>query len=191
MLVLALGLWMFILGTPGLDALRKSDLADPAQQETAFRDYPAPAVWLGIGIAGFNREVRLRVVHLIEDSQRPFRIAQTWNLYRNGPSRVRHMEIRVGGELKYRTQSSEHTWLGPQIGSRRIRPMVESTCLGRRSKNWRGLSRWVVDCALRDFPQATEVSILCQQSPFPGTKADKLSHMIVATAPDWTPRMPK
>ena len=190
-LVFLFGAWMLILGTPGLDFLRASDLEDPEERAAAFRDFPDPLVWLGIGIVAFNREVRLPVVARIEGTQRPFRIAQTWNLYRNGPGKVRHMEVWIDGELRYRSQSEDHTWREGKLRSRRIRPMVESTCVGRRSRNWKGLTRWVVSMAREDFPDVKKVAIHCKQAPFPGTEGEDLSHRIEAEAPKWTPRMPR
>lgn len=190
-LVLLCGAWMVLLGTPGLDFLRSTDLQDPEERAQAFRDYPDPVVWLGIGAVAFNREVRLPVVKRIEGSQRFFRIAQTWNLYRNGPGKVRHMEVWIDGGLQYRSQSDEHAWRQGKLRSRRIRPIVESTCVGRRSRNWKGLTRWVVTMAQEDFPDASVVEIRCKQARFPGTEGENLSHRIEARAPKWKPRMPK
>ena len=190
-LVLAVGLWMVLLGTPGLDTLRRSELESQEDRAAAFEQLPDPLVWLGIGITSFNREVRLPVVDKLEFTQRFFRIAQTWSLYRNGPPEVRHLEIHIDGELVHRSQSTEHTWRTAQLRNRRIRPMVEATCMSRRSKNWKGLGRWVAAEARRDFPDAKSVSLRCLDMRFPGTGQERLSHQILAKTPDWTPRMPK
>ncbi|GEM_PF-1254837 len=190
-LVLAVGLWMLLLGTPGLDFLRSNDLQDPDERAQAMRDYPDALVWAGIAVVAFNRDVRMPLVRKVEASQRPFRLAQTWNLYRNGPPKVRHMEIWIDGERAFRSQSDALRWLGPQLGSRRIRPMIEASCIRRHSKNWRGLMRWVAGRAVDAFPEAQEVEIRCKQAPFPGDADETLAHRIVAKAPDWKPRLPK
>ncbi len=93
--------------------------------------------------------------------------------------------------MVYRTQHPELNWREDKLRSRRIRPMVESTCMGRRSKNWRGLARWISTMAREDFPETRRVELRCKAGPFPGTKGEQLSHFVEVEAPHWKPRMPK
>jgi len=166
--VLLVGSWLFLLGTPGLDFLDSKDQ----------------------GVIGrFNRAVRVPLIRPLEPIQKPFRIAQNWSLYRDGPARVRRLEVWVAGELRYRSLDSEYDWLAPQLRSRRLRPVVESSCryTSGKARNWRGLTRYVAERALERWPEATQVQLTCTVSPFPGEDA-RPTHRMEASAPDWTPR---
>ena len=174
-----------LLGTPGLDFIPKGDLLREEDRAEA-RSLYGPAAEIAIAAATVNREWRLPLVQRVEGIQRPFRIAQNWSLYRDGPHRVRRLEIWIDEELVHRSADSEHDWLTPQLRSRRVRPMVETTVMfpGARAKNWEGLSRFIVERATSEFPDAQRVELICSSDPFPG-RARTAHHRIVALAPNW------
>ena len=171
-------------GCPGLDYLGKKDFVSEKSQNEPREQMPELGVQAAIAIGAFNRRVRLPLVEKTEWVQKPFRVAQTWNLYRDGPGRVNRLEILVDGELVHRTADSDHNWLTPQLRSRRIRPMVESTARKRNSKNWRGLSRYIAEQAREDFPEAESIEIRAKQVRFTGGE-ERVRHRIVMAAPDW------
>jgi hypothetical protein len=173
-------------GCPGLDYLGPRDFVSEKSQRELREQMPEIGARLAIAFGTFNRKVRLPIVKKTDWVQKPFRLAQTWNLYRDGPGRRNYLEIRVDDVLVHRTSDSEFDWLTPQLRSRRIRPMVESTARSKNSKNWKGLTRFVVTQALQDFPEAQKIVLQSVQMPFLNTKR-KARHAIVATAPEWTP----
>jgi hypothetical protein len=182
--VLLLQLVLVLLGAPGLDmvprALDAGDLRDLRSRGGEALAGAAEAV------VAANRDLRLPLTDALQPLQRPFRVAQEWFLYRDGPSRVRRLEVRVDGELVHRSVDAEHAWLAPQLRSRRLRPVVESTCGDADAPNWRGLARFVTDRARAAWPAAREVRLDCTAAPFPGDDATR-HHGYVAAAPDWEP----
>ena len=180
---------MGILATPGLDFIPANALGSERARALVEERGGATGLQVARWIDGFNRRARLPLVHLLEPIQKPFRIAQTWNLYRDGPRRVRRMEIQVDGDPVYRTGDPVLRWLGPQLASRKIRPVLETTTRSRRSRNWKGLSRFIVERARQDNPQAERVDLLFLVGEFPGVRMEE-SHRIVAQAPLWLVRMP-
>ena len=175
---------MALHGCPGLDYLGKKDFVSEKSQNELRKQMPEIGVRAAIAIGAINRRIRLPLVEKTEWVQKPFRVAQTWNLYRDGPGRVNRMEILIDGQLVHRTADSEFNWLTPQLRSRRIRPMVESTARKKTSKNWRGLSRFVGERAQEDFPEATSVEIRATQVSFRGGR-ERVRHRILMAAPDW------
>ena len=171
-------------GCPGLDYLGKGDFVSERSQNELREQMPEIGVQTAIAIGAFNRRVRLPLVEKTDWIQKPFRVAQTWNLYRDGPGRVNRLEILVDGEVVHRTADGERDWLTPQLRSRRIRPMVESTARKKTSKNWRGLSRFISDRAREDFPGVQSVEIRATQKPFRGGQ-ERVRHRILMSAPDW------
>ncbi len=180
---------MGILATPGLDFIPSNALKSQRDRDRVEERVGAAGMRVAEGVYGFNRRIRMPLVRLLEPIQKPFRIAQTWNLYRDGPRRVRRMEIQVDGVPVYRTGDPVLQWLGPQLGSRKIRPVLETTTRSRRSRNWKGISRYIVEKAREDYPQAEEVALLFLVGDFPGTRMEE-SHRIVAQEPLWLVRMP-
>jgi hypothetical protein len=180
---------MGILATPGLDFIPSNALASERARDLVVERGGAAGLQMAQWIEGFNRRARMPLVHLLEPIQKPFRIAQTWNLYRDGPGRVRRMEIQVDGVPVFRTGDAALQWLGPQLASRKIRPVLETTTRSRRSRNWKGISRFVVERARADHPQAKKVELLFLVGDFPGVRMEE-SHRIVAQAPLWLVRMP-
>ena len=175
-------------GCPGLDYLGERDFVSQQSRDRLRRQMPEIGVQASIAVGAFNRRVRLPIVHKTAWVQKPFRVAQTWNLYRDGPGRVNRLEIWVDGALVHRTADSEHDWLEPQLRSRRIRPMVESTARRKNSKNWKGLSRFIADRAVRDFPGAEVIEIRSRQSRYTGG-TESTKHRIVMQGPSWEPVM--
>lgn len=181
----------WILGTPGLDFIPASQLRTPRQRQELLDRVPAPVAKLVLAIVDLNRATRVPLVELFTPIQRPFRIAQEWHLYRDGPGRLQRLEIYVDDQLVSRSVDETHDWLSPQLRSRRVRPMVESTVQQRNAQNWRGLSRYIVACARRDFPAASRVELRSTVSEFPRPDAPTpevtTHHRIIAAAPDWQP----
>jgi hypothetical protein len=177
---------MALHGCPGLDYLGPRDFVSEKSQQELRRQMPELGAQAAIAIATFNRKARLPIVRKTEWVQKPFRLAQTWNLYRDGPGRRNYLEIRIDDVLVHRTADSEFNWLTPQLRSRRIRPMVESTARTKNSKNWKGLTRFIVNRALHEFPEAKKVVVQSVQRPFRKGESQN-RHAIVATAPEWKP----
>ncbi len=162
--VLGVGLALLLLGFPGLDFLK-------ADRPGALGDLNRARIWL---------------VAPLEPLQRPARIAQSWGLYRDGASRVRRLEIRVDGVLRHRSLDPEADWLALELRSRRLRPVMESSCQwsNSRAHNWRGLTRFVAARALEDWPEAREVTLTCTSARFPGQQ-ERPTHQLSAHAPAW------
>lgn len=177
---------VWILATPGLDFLGINDYRTPASQAALIEDIGRVPAEIAFGLASFNRNVRRPLADMLAPLQRPFRISQEWSLYRDGPPQYRLFEVWVDGELYFRTADPNHAWLAPQLRNRRIRAMVESTAQKKDSPNWRGLSRYIVNAARRDFPDASLVEMKAMVGAFPGTSV-QLSHTITAKAPQWRP----
>ncbi len=175
---------LILLGTPGLDFLG-ADALSSARDQAALRDRVGrPLAAVAIGVTTFNREVRLPIERWVTPIQRPFRVAQEWALYRDGPSRVRRLEVWVGTTLAHRSADPAHPWLAGPLRNRRIRPVVESTCLSAGAMNWRGLARFIVTRAREDYPEAGKVELICTSAAFPGTDAS-VHHRYIAEAPVW------
>lgn len=187
LLVLYLHFLLLLLGTPALDFQRPSDF-DSTEEIDAVRDQVGePWTSLLLWTVAFNRDVRGPVYELFADVQRPFRIRQSWHLYRDGPKRVRRLEIRVDGTLVHRSSDDAYAWREQQLRNRRLRPVAEAVAGKTGSPNWRGLVRWIVQEARLDFPEAQEVTVTATEARFPGTDAT-VDHSYVARAPDWVPR---
>lgn len=177
-----------ILGTPGLDFLKAGDFKSDAQKAELRDQIGSPWADLAIVIAEINRELRVPLANKLEPLQKPARISQSWALYRDGPGKLRRMEVWVDGELKHRSADPEYDWLSPQLRNRRVRPMVESTTMKKQSPNWEGLARFISDRARQDFPGAQRVELRALSGPFPGRKLSQ-DHIIVVAAPSWKPEL--
>jgi hypothetical protein len=162
--VLAVMALLFLVGTPGLDHLgSRLSIKERAR---------------------LNKTIRAPVKKHLGGFQPLFRVRQSWNLYRDGPRKVYRLEIRVDGEPVYRSEDPVLTWLQPQLRNRRLRPVVESTTKKNKSGNWRGLSRYVVQQARAEWPEATKVELVALKRRRSATRL-KSSHRITSTAPDW------
>jgi hypothetical protein len=174
-------------GTPGLDYMKRRELESEKDRKKLRAELGAPAE-IGIALADFNRAVRLPVLDRVGPIQRVFRVRQSWHLYRDGPSRVRRMEIWADETLLHRSADSSLTWRDAQLRNRRLRPMVETSAREKEGGNWRGLTRWVVEEVLEDRPETLKVELRATWSTFPGDKPT-WHHSFVAEAPDWNPRL--
>jgi len=188
-MVLVTAVVMAVLATPGLDYLPPNTLRTPASRVRAEEQMGPVGMHAGWAVAVFNRRCRLPLVKVLEPLQKPFRIAQSWNLYRDGPRRMRELEIQVDGKPVYRMGSSNLNWLAGPLSNRKIRPVVESTARSPESRNWRGLARFVVERARLDYPEATFVALVFEVADFPGEEFEA-SHRIVAESPEWKARLP-
>ena len=181
--------FMFTMGTPGFDFMG-DDYNDPASKAAIREEYP---IWGRVVIALYrlNREVRWPIMRAIRPLERPLRVTQDWNLFRDGPSRVRRLEIYVDGELRHRSADPGRAWLSPQLRNRHIRPLCEAAARKPDAPDWPGLVRLVAEHAQADFPGAREVVVLATSSRFPGVDPE-VRHGWRAVAPDWTPeRIPE
>lgn len=180
--VLALLFALTCLGTPGFDLIPRGHLA-PGTPERA----KATERWPGrfeIAASDVNRVVREPVVRVLTPLQRPLRLAQAWHLYGDGPNRVRHMEIRVDGELVFRTRDPEHAWMRRVLVSRKVRPVVDAHCNGK-SANSAGLASYLVRRAREDFAGMERFELTCFRRPWPGTAEPKPMRAMSASAPGW------
>jgi hypothetical protein len=177
----------FAQGTPGFDFMKTSDFNSDEERAQLIEDVGPIAGNIGIALYALNREVRRPVTDKLHLLERPFRLSQDWNLYRDGPSRVRRLEILVDGDLKYRSGDPKHDWLEPHLHNRRIRPIIENMSRTDDVKNWRGVTRYVTRRAREDFPDCDRIEIRALQGRFPGEKMWK-HHAWVAGDPGWAPR---
>ncbi|MES2639889.1 MAG: hypothetical protein V4850_10420 [Myxococcota bacterium] len=182
--ILALWVLLVLLGTPGLDFLNAKTLRSADDQAAWRHRVPEPWATAGVLVASFNRELRLPVVTALAPIQRPFRVSQEWFLYRDGPSKVRRLEVRLDGELVHRSADAAYPWLADVLRNRRIRPVVESTCGADAGPNWHGLGRLVVERGRAERPGLREIELVCTVAPFPGTDAT-VQRRYVAAAPAW------
>ena len=183
-LVLVAWAALILLGTPGLDFMGADVLKSTRDEDSLRARLGEPFASVAIGVATFNRQVRLPLERWITPIQRPFRVAQEWALYRDGPARVRRLEVWVDSTRVHRSADPTYPWLAGPLRNRRLRPVVESTCMSTGSVNWRGLARFIVTRAREDYPDAARVELLCTDAPFPGTGAS-VHHRYTATAPAW------
>ena len=100
------------------------------------------------------------------------------------------MAIWVDDEMVYLTNDPQKNWHAPQLRFRRVRPMVESTVRKEKARNRWGLSRYVVEAARADFPEASQVRLEAIWARFPNGKPT-VHHTISAQAPEWELEMPK
>ncbi len=185
--IVAVGLLILLLGTPGLDFL-DSSLQRPEKRQKVMKN--AGPFWggLGLGIYDLSRKVRNPLLDFFGPLQRPFRVSQNWSLYRDGPGKLMRLEIRIDDRIIYRSVDNEYDWNEAVFRNRRLRPVVESTVMSTDSQNWRGLTRWVVQAARADFPETQRVDLIALHGPFPGDNL-KEHHRIIAESPSWTARI--
>jgi len=177
--------FMGIMGTPGMDYMNSGHYDEPEEKADLLEAHPLTGYPV-IALYAVNREVRRPMMEYIKYLERPFRLAQDWNLYRDGPSRVRRLNIYVDGDLKHRSADNEHGWLDPQLRNRHIRPALENAARKSSIPNWPGIMRYLSDRAQEDFPGCTELRVESTWSRFPGTDPS-FKHGYVASAPDWEP----
>jgi len=175
---------MGVLATPGLDYMPRNALRTAKNRALLEERIGAVPARIGFGLVTFNRKLRLPLVELLGPLQKPFRIAQSWNLYRDGPKRMRKMEIQIDDQAVFRLGDPELDWLRGPLSNRKMRPVMESTARSTESRNWRGFARFVIDRAREDYPQAQSVALIFKVGDFPGEQLEE-THRVVATAPGW------
>ena len=178
----------FVLATPGLDGAPPGFMRSEQSIARVSRDTPAFALPLLKFLGTVNAELRRPVVKFLTPLQRPLRLEQTWRLYGDGPELVRKMEIHIDDEVVYRSGDSDLDWEESVWRQRRLRPVpatLADHCRKRKQPlNREGLSRLVMERALRDYPEAQRVEIRILSGRFPGMDLMP-SHGVVRAAPDW------
>ena len=184
--VLALGVTLFFLcaGTPGMRGLNPKGYSSKAYRKKIERKAGELAPFF-FGALWVNHFVRIPVSKRFVKLQSVFRISQSWGVYGGGPSPVRHLIIEIDGQPVYRTNDGELTWLSRELGHRKIRPMPETMTQKLRAFNWTGFSRFVLERAHKDFPDAQEVRILAQWQKRQDGDEPWIHHGRQARAPDW------
>ncbi|TNE83944.1 MAG: hypothetical protein EP330_31360 [Deltaproteobacteria bacterium] len=176
--------WMVILGFPGLDRLHPRDY-EGAKREKLLQQ--------GIGgqlevlVGDIDRLVRRPLADRLEWTQRVPRVSHSWHLYRDGPSKVRRLEVWVDDELWFRSQDKEHDWRRAQLTMRKFRPMVSTTASDPKAKNWRGAVRWIAREAHKDKPELTEVRVVGTAAPFPDGEPSTVKRTYIARPPAFEP----
>ena len=184
MLALLMGVFFLCSGTPGLKGLTTNKNYSERYKRKVERRAGAAAPFF-FGAIWVNHNVRMPISKRFVKLQSLFRISQSWGLYGGGPNPVRHLVIEIDGQRMYRTNDSELTWLSRALDHRKIRPMPETMSMKLRAFNWTGFSRFVLEQAHKDFPDAQEVTILSEwQKRDPGAEP-WIHHGRRAQAPDW------
>ncbi len=181
--MMAVGL-VFLLGTPGLDYLKASAYRSNTQRREAIQELGPVGGQLAILAAEVNLHLRRPLTRKLGGIQRVFRARQSWHLYRNGPGRVRRVEVRVDGERVYLTGHATADWREAELRMRRMRPIMETTAKDPKAKNTAGMVRWIVTAAREDYPEAERVEVRAWWGRFPG-KTLHLHHGWTVTAPSW------
>ncbi len=176
---------LVVLGTPGLDFVGMQTYRSDSSRARAKAELGSPWAELAIAATDFNRDVRKPVYDLFAPIQPLIRARQSWHLYRNGPDRVRRVEILVDGEQVYLTGSADADWREAQFRYRRIRPPMETTAKKRAAANTWGMVRTIVGFAQEDFPEADEVVVRSLVGRWPGETLSE-AHRWEARAPEWT-----
>ena len=179
----------FVLATPGLDGAPPGFMRSEQSIKRVSKAAP-PASLPVLKFFGYlNAELRRPLVQFLTPLQRPLRIEQTWRLYGDGPRLVRKMEILIDDEVVYRSGDAELDWEEASWRQRRLRPVPSTLadhCRKRKQPlNREGLSRLVMERALRDLPDAHRVEIRLLSGRFPDEEL-RASHGVVREAPDWT-----
>ena len=183
-MAIALVYWvLLIVSMPGVSFLKKNLLLSHADQQRFERRHGRIALHTVATAADLNR-ARRPLAEAIGGFQPLFRVRQSWHLYRDGPRMIRRMEIRVDGDLIYRSNDPKFSWNEAIFKHRRIRPMVETLVKKPKAKNRVGLARFIVNHAKEDFPGVQRIDI----SSFWGDRKGKTKrhHRIIAEAPNWT-----
>jgi hypothetical protein len=176
--------WLLLMGPPGCDFVPAKDLRSD-ETRAAARDI---AGGIGVGFIDLLARVELDVRRPFSDVFKPveriFRISQQWYLYRDGPSRVKRLEVWVDDDLVFRTGDPDATWRVAQFSNRRFRPMVETAAIKEEAVNWAGIGRFIVDHAREDFPAAQQVRIVSTVARFGEPEVEE-HHARIARAPRW------
>lgn len=184
---LFLGAILLCMGAPGFSGIGPHALATEAKKAKAARQFPRPLVEVGAALSALNRHVRIPISARLIPLQRLFRIRMDFHLYGEGPRQRMQVEVRVDGTLVYRTRDPDHAWMAPQLEYRRVQPTIETIAKKPNAYNWKGMGRYLVGSARRDFPDAQQVIISATRAPY-GVAEAPTRHGRVAEAPEWTLR---
>ena len=138
---------LLIVAAPGISFLKPS-LLRTEKARSEFRDDYGPLFERVARAAADLHRAQRPVAQALGGFQPIFRVRQSWHLYRDGPSTIRRMEVRVDGEPVYRTLDPALRWSEDIFRNRRIRPMAETLVKKPRAKNRAGLGRYIVDLSL-------------------------------------------
>ncbi len=179
---------LWLLATPGFDAMPASGLRATEAQRQLHARLPAWLHPLAYGLVAFNTEVRRPLAEALVPLQQPFRIRQDWGLYLDGPKECHRLEIDIDGVLVHRTKDPAYPWRAALLRAPPIRPIVDGTAgKAKGGGNWEGLVRLVAQEALKDDPDASWVELRGMWGAFPACRLTE-HHAFVATAPTWEPR---
>ncbi len=179
---------LFVLATPGFDAMPAHALesaGDRAKLEARLPRWVHPFAY---GLVAFNREVRQPLAEALIPLQQPLRVRQDWSLYLDGPNECHRLEVDIDGVLVHRTKDAAYPWRAALLRAPPIRPIVDGVA-GKPDggANWRGLVRLVAQEAVKDDPDAQWVELRAMWGAFPAC-VTREHHAFVATAPTWEPR---
>lgn len=131
-------------------------------------------------VADFN-EVYDPLQAKVEPILRFLQIPQHWLIYNHAPYEYRIMEVRVDGEIKFRTPGLEYGWKYWQLRHFRLAYQLnDMTRPGSRFKKWREFGRYVINEAWDDFPEADEIYIIWYSGRYPGVQMYE-THRILST----------
>jgi len=177
------GFFFLCAGTPGTRSLTPKFLKRNRKTIHAKAGVLAPVL---VGLIEANFQYRVPISKHFLKVQSVFRIAQNWGLYGAGPKRMRRLQISIDGEPVYLTNDPALRWRAPQLTHRKIRPLPDTMTIKAEAFNWTGFSRWVLNEARADFPEATEVSVVAIFRDHAVNAERRIHHGRRARAPDWS-----
>ena len=96
-------------------------------------------------------------------------IPQTWRIYNHASHQYRTFEVRVDGDVVFRTPGLEYDWNYKKLRHFRVAYQLnDMTRPGGRTNKWREFSRFVVEQAWTDFPKAEEITLHWYGGDYPG-----------------------
>ena len=182
-LVLLVALTLLCAGAPWFDYVPAS-IRSPETIDRAVATSPAWVRPVQRAMLTFEVNVRRPLANQLRPIEKVFRIAQSWHLYRNGPSHVARLEIWADDTLLHRSLDDEHDWLEPILRCRRVRPVAEAVVSADGGRSEIGFTNFVVDRVRAERPGTQRVELRATWSTWPGTKPE-VHHTFVAEAPDW------
>lgn len=175
---------LLLAGTPGLAAWKAETFSSPKLRAKIASDFGEPTLTAVTALGDLNSRLRIPAANQLRPIERFFRISQSWHLYGEGPRFVRRLEVRVDGQLVYRSRDPDHAWRASMLENRHMRPLVERVVNKANASNWRGLGRFLIDCVSADFPEAQRLDISSTQAHY-GSDDATFRHGRQAAAPDW------
>ena len=183
--VLTAGILLLMLGFPGVSFMKSGKYKRPIERKEAQERLGAFAP-IAFELADFNRDVRLPIERKVGVIQRPFRVSQTFHLYRDGPQKVRRLEVWADDELLHRSGDDDATWREGQLRNRRFRPVVESNARKVDGRNGESMVRWLLAEVLEERPTTERLEVRAAWADYPGDGETWRHHGWYAEAPHWT-----